>query len=124
MRDRIAGPRATGKPLQIDGGYSVLGTTRRRPAGFNRAIDGGQMRQSLAMNNKSLARNNKTGCGCLGSGISAADIAPSRPNQHHLAERIMSRDDVLFWLSLVWFVALCGAAISVLFFWPAYEMLG
>jgi hypothetical protein len=22
------------------------------------------------------------------------------------------------------FVALCGAAISVLFFWPAYEMLG
>ncbi len=27
---------------------------------------------------------------------------------------IMNRDDVLVWLSLAWFVALCGAAI-----WPA-----
>ena len=32
---------------------------------------------------------------------------------------IMNRDDVLVWLSLAWFVALCGAAIWVLF-WPAY----
>jgi hypothetical protein len=32
----------------------------------------------------------------------------------------MNRDDVLVWLSLVWLVALCGAAIWVLFFWPAY----
>ena len=30
----------------------------------------------------------------------------------------MNRDDVLVWLSLAWFVALCGAAIWVLF-WPA-----
>jgi hypothetical protein len=51
-------------------------------------------------------------------------IAPSRLNQHHLAEPIMTRDDVLFWLSLVWFVALCGAAIWVLFFWPAYKIFG
>jgi hypothetical protein len=27
----------------------------------------------------------------------------------------MNRDDVLVWLSLAWFVALCGAAIWVLF---------
>jgi hypothetical protein len=29
--------------------------------------------------------------------------------------RVMNRDDVLVWLSLAWFVALCGAAIWVLF---------
>ena len=28
---------------------------------------------------------------------------------------IMNRDDVLVWLSFVWFVALCGAAIWTLF---------
>ena len=27
----------------------------------------------------------------------------------------MNRDDVLVWLALVWFVALCGTAIWVLF---------
>ena len=31
------------------------------------------------------------------------------------ANRLMKRDDVLVWLSLAWFVALCGAAIWVLF---------
>ena len=31
------------------------------------------------------------------------------------AYRLMDRDDVLFWLSLVWFVVLCGAAIWVIF---------
>ena len=31
------------------------------------------------------------------------------------ANRFMNRDDVLVWLSLAWFVALCGAAIWVLF---------
>ena len=31
------------------------------------------------------------------------------------ADRFMNRDDVLVWLSLAWFVALCGAAIWVLF---------
>ena len=30
--------------------------------------------------------------------------------------RFVSRGDVLVWLSLAWFVALCGAAIWV-FFW-------
>ena len=30
------------------------------------------------------------------------------------AHRFMDRNDVLVWLSLVWFVALCGAAIWVL----------
>ena len=35
----------------------------------------------------------------------------------------MNRDDVLVWLSLAWFVALCGAAIWVLF-WPAYNFSG
>ena len=29
--------------------------------------------------------------------------------------RFMNRDDVLVWLSLVWFVALCGGAIWVFF---------
>ena len=31
------------------------------------------------------------------------------------ANRFVNRDDVLVWLSLAWFVALCGAAIWVLF---------
>ena len=35
----------------------------------------------------------------------------------------MNRDDVLVWLSLAWLVALCGAAIWVLF-WPAYDIFG
>ena len=39
------------------------------------------------------------------------------------ARRFMNRDDVLAWLSLAWFVALCGAAIWVLS-WPAYEIFG
>jgi hypothetical protein len=30
------------------------------PGGFNRAIGGGRERKSLTLNNKSLARNNKT----------------------------------------------------------------
>jgi hypothetical protein len=29
--------------------------------------------------------------------------------------RFMNRDDVLVWLSLAWFVALCGGAIWVFF---------
>ena len=37
--------------------------------------------------------------------------------------RLMNRDDVLVWLSLAWFVALCGAAIWVLF-WPANDIFG
>ena len=46
----------------------------------------------------------------LGNGISAAEYRTSRLNQHHLAEPTMTRDDVLVWLSFVWFVALvrCG----------------
>ena len=39
------------------------------------------------------------------------------------AHRFMDRDDVLVWLSLAWFVALCGAAIWVLF-WPANYIFG
>ena len=35
----------------------------------------------------------------------------------------MNRDDMLVWLSLVWFVGLCGAAIWVLFS-PAYDIFG
>src|SRR5258708_11424879 len=31
------------------------------------------------------------------------------------ANRFMNRDDVLVWLSLAWFVALCGGAIWVFF---------
>jgi hypothetical protein len=34
------------------------------------------------------------------------------------ANLFMNRDDVLVWLSLAWFVALCGAAIWVLFWLP------
>ena len=37
-------------------------------------------------------------------------------NQHQPAALKMNRHDVLFWLSVFWFVALCGAAIWV-FFW-------
>ena len=39
------------------------------------------------------------------------------------AHRFMNRDDVLVWLSLAWFVALCGVAIWVLF-WPANYIFG
>ena len=39
------------------------------------------------------------------------------------ANRFMNRDDLLFWLSLAWLVALCGAAIWVLF-WPADNIFG
>ena len=35
----------------------------------------------------------------------------------------MNRDDVFLWLSIFWFVALCGAAIWVLF-WPASDIFG
>jgi len=35
-------------------------------------------------------------------------------NQHQLAAPTMLRDDALFWLSLFWFVALCGLAIWML----------
>jgi hypothetical protein len=35
-------------------------------------------------------------------------------NQHQLAAPTMDRDDALFWLSLFWFVALCGFAIWTL----------
>ena len=35
----------------------------------------------------------------------------------------MTRDDLLVWLSLAWLVALCGAAIWVLF-WPANNIFG
>ena len=68
----------------------------------------------LAPTPKSLARNNKTGCGRSGNGISAAENRTLRLNQHHLAEPTMNRDDVLVWLSLTWFVALCGTAIWML----------
>jgi hypothetical protein len=46
--------------------------------------------------------------------VSAADRTSAK-TQHHLAKPIMNRDDVLLWLSLAWFVALCGAAIWALF---------
>jgi len=45
---------------------------------------------------------------------SAAENRALRLNQHHLAEPTMNRDDVLVWLSLTWFVALCGTAIWML----------
>jgi len=77
----------------------------------------------LARTPKSLARNNKTGCGRSGNRISAAECRTSRLNQHHLVEPTMNRDDVLVWLSLAWFAALCGAAIWVLF-WPANYIFG
>jgi hypothetical protein len=54
----------------------------------------------------------------LDAGLQVTASVPSltsRPDQHHLAEPTMNRDDVLVWLSFVWFVALCGAAIWVLF---------
>jgi hypothetical protein len=35
-------------------------------------------------------------------------------NQHQRAAPTMDRDDALFWLSLFWFVALCGLAIWML----------
>jgi hypothetical protein len=50
-----------------------------------------------------------------GNGISAAEDRISRFGQHHLVNPTMTRDDLLVWLSFAWFVALCGAAIWVLF---------
>jgi hypothetical protein len=35
--------------------------------------------------------------------------------------RFIDRDDLLLWLSLAWFVAVCGAASWVLF-WPAHSL--
>ena len=46
---------------------------------------------------------------------------PVKPT--HLVEPTMIRDDVLVWLSLAWFVGLCGAAIWVLSS-PAYDIFG
>jgi len=77
----------------------------------------------LARTPKSLARNNKTGCGRSGNRISAAECRTSRLNQHYLVEPTMNRDDVLVWLSLAWFVALCGAAIWMLFL-PSSDIFG
>jgi len=37
--------------------------------------------------------------------------------------RFLNRDDLLEWLSLAWFAALCGAAIWVLS-WPADDIFG
>ena len=39
------------------------------------------------------------------------------------ANRFMNRDDVLAWLSLAWFVAVCGVAIWVLS-WRADDIFG
>jgi hypothetical protein len=39
------------------------------------------------------------------------------------ANPLMNRDDLLVWLSLAWFVALCGAAIWVLSL-PACDVFG
>ena len=38
-------------------------------------------------------------------------------------DRVVNRDDVLVWLSLAWFVALCGAAIWMLFL-PSSDIFG
>jgi hypothetical protein len=57
----------------------------------------------------------------LDEGLQLAHAATAfAVNQHQPAALKMNRDDVLFWLLTFWFVALCGAAIWVLFFWPAY----
>jgi len=78
--------------------------------------------QSVARKPKLLARNNNNRCGCSGK-ASAPPLPTSRLNQHHLAEPIVNRDDVLVWLSVAWFVALCGAAIWVLSS-PAHDIFG
>jgi len=68
---------------------------------------------TVALKTKSLARNHKTGCSWSGS-ASAPPSTYSRLGQHRLTAPTMNRDDALIWLSLFWFVALCGAAIWVL----------
>ena len=69
---------------------------------------------------KLLARNNKTWMRVFGSHSAPPSTALRGQTNIIWQNPTMNRDDVLVWLSLVWFVALCGAAIWVLFFWPVY----
>jgi len=64
----------------------------------------------LAPKTKLLARNNKTRCRCSGNPSATAGTA-SRLIQHPRAAPTMNRDDGLFWISLIWFVVLCGAEL-------------
>jgi len=64
----------------------------------------------LAPKTKLLARNNKTRCRCSGNPSATAGTA-SRLIHHQWAAPTMNRDDALIWLSLFWFVALCGLAL-------------
>ena len=54
--------------------------------------------------------------------IGAAEYRTSRLTSI-IGSSTMNRDDVLVWLSFAWFVALCGAAIWVLFM-PASDIFG
>jgi hypothetical protein len=69
-----------------------------------------------ARNPKFLAFDNKT---CLSPfRYSAQCRSPSElvvRSQLGLDEACMRRDDLFFWLSLIWFVGVCGAAIWVYF---------
>ena len=84
-------------------------------------VQGGRKTIRTGFNNRRENTNHchaitRLGCGCFGSAYRAAADRALRLIQHHLAEPTMTRDDVLFWLSLAWFVAFCGAAIWVLLF--------
>jgi len=61
----------------------------------------GDRRQSQIMRREQVTNDGKN----------KTDILRSARRTH----RAMNRDDVLVWLSFAWFVALCGAAIWVLF---------
>ena len=61
----------------------------------------GDRRQSQIMRREQVTNDGKN----------KTDILRSARRTH----RVMNRDDVLVWLSFAWFVALCGAAIWVLF---------
>jgi hypothetical protein len=52
--------------------------------------------------------------GLVGRFLLYGDLGVISVNQHQLAAPTMDRDDALFWLSLFWFVALCGFAIWTL----------
>ena len=69
----------------------------------------GERRQRLIMKHERTMNDSKHKTGILRSA--------RRTN------RFMTRDDLLVWLSLAWFVALCGAAIWVLFR-PASDIFG
>ena len=106
-------PRGSGTRIPI------LGVVIRDAA---RPHAGVRQRQYAAASTKAAVKRENTnhwraiarvGCGCSVNASAPPSIAVR--GQPTSSGKIMNRDDVLVWLSFVWFVVLCGAAIWVLF---------